>query len=73
MTLLAHRASPGVVALPQLHKSSPMINCSQEDMTSLGDPSITQRMRSAFLLTAACVYAQLESSGKKTYTLTNSP
>lgn len=65
MTLL-HTEHLLVVALPQLHKSSPMINCSQEDMTSLGDPSITRRMRAAFLMTAACVHAQLECSGTKT-------
>lgn len=35
-------------------------------MTLLGDPSITRRMRAAFSKTATCVYAQLESSGKKT-------
>lgn len=35
-------------------------------MTLLGDPSITRRMRAAFSKTAACVYAQLESSGEKT-------
>lgn len=63
MTLLARRASPGVVALPQLHKSSPMINCSQEDMISSGDTFITRCMRTAFLMT---VYAQLEGGGKRT-------
>lgn len=34
-------------------------------MTSLGDPSITRRVRAVFLITSVYVYAELESSERK--------